>query len=334
MEERIAQLESAIAEIQKFIAAFNIDKQLLIHKDKTTSGIGTKVSVNSDGLVINVKDLSPSDIPTLPMSKIDGLPERLDNTVSRSQMESLDDKISKVLTHGETTKTGAKVNVDSNGLVNDVLPLTQEDIPQLNMDKIDGLAEAINMMKSAVATRQEQPTQVQQVQNIEIPESITNKLAELESSLGDKALKSDITQIYTELESKRDKSQTTPGSYSVVEVNDEGIVTGGRNLTLNDIPQLSVSDINGLPDKLATFADREVMANIIGEVHALNDRVINLDEVMKLQTSLEATISKVNQLQQQVNEISATISNIFQDHSTQDELLSLRKEISSIKSSI
>jgi hypothetical protein len=334
MEERIAQLESAIAEIQKFMAAFNIDKQIFIHKDNTTPGMGTKVSVNSDGLVTDVKDLSPSDIPTLPISKIDGLPERLDDTVSRSQMNLLDDKIAKVLNHGDTIKTGAKVNVDGNGLVNEVMNLSQEDIPQLNMDKINGLAEAINMMKSTLATKQEQPTTVQQVQQIEVPESLIKRVSAIESSLANKANKDELSPIYNELGNKCDKRHTESGSYAVVDVDNNGFVTGGRQLAPKDLPPITIMDVEGLYDKLALIIDRNDFLKLSAEVSSLASRMKRLDEIMELETSLQATIKKVNDIQRKVNELDATLDRVLHDRTIKDEILSINKDINILKSSL
>lgn len=107
---------------------------------------GTKVKIDSKGLVTDVVPLLPDDIPELPISKIQGLQTALSNTRSAYVPES------EVFT--VKPGTGCRVTWDNKGRVINTDRLHVEDIPSAVLDRINALEHsALNVATVADVNR-------------------------------------------------------------------------------------------------------------------------------------------------------------------------------------
>ena len=108
-------------------------------------GTGIKVNYNSDGRIVSTVDLLPSDIPTLPITKIDGLEDiiKLFNSIKTESVDNKDIHDIKV-----TPGMFAKVNVDQHGRVVSGDKLNMNDIPTELISKINILESKIPSLAS------------------------------------------------------------------------------------------------------------------------------------------------------------------------------------------
>ena len=90
-----------------------------------TAGSGTKITFDSQGLVISGELMTDADLPNLAMTKITGLQGALDAKLSKN--------------NAVTPGTAIKISWDAKGLVTGGGLLTASDIPTLQISKISGL---------------------------------------------------------------------------------------------------------------------------------------------------------------------------------------------------
>jgi len=139
---KVNRLEKDIRELIAVLAGLRIDIQMAVRgKERIKPGTGCKIYYDSNGLVMKSEDLEASDIPMLPIEKIDGLLDRLQNKSSEPKENREEQKKIKA-------GSGIKINYDEYGRVTSssksLLPM---DIPELTMDKISGLEDVIKNIR-------------------------------------------------------------------------------------------------------------------------------------------------------------------------------------------
>lgn len=329
--DRIDKIEDTLEKVNKLFAAFNIDKQQFVTTNRIQPGVGTKIAFDGDGLVKSSEDLSPQDIPALEIEKINGLKDAIDNKVDKNEIDNIQRSIDDVYHHTDTVKTGSKVNVDSHGFVNEVSDLLPEDIPQLSIDKIDGLQDELNQLKSigggaaSVNDLYEiQPgtgckvdydkkgriTGSQPLSMNDIPNALIEKVNEVESSVSERARQSTVTELSKSINNKLDKNKPIkPGTYTKVSVDKNGLVTGNDELTKSDLPQLGINDITDLRDTL----NDKAAVNLVEE---LNERIEEVRNEISSSKSNEDNqsrvgIERVHKLELKVSSLENTMNNIL-----------------------
>ena len=338
--ERIESLEKTVEEMKKTIAAFKIDRQLMIEREKKLKpGMATKVAYNSDGLITGSQPLEPSDIPTIPISKVKGLEEHLSNSVSTDQIKSIKQRLDGIYANVNTVKTGTKVNVDEHGLVTDVADMTPDDLPNIPIIKVDGLLEALSTIKTEIPIIKEEPriqagsgckveydnmghvTKASPLTEEDIPHTILTRIKELNSLISSLASAKDVNILREELLKKQDQIQTHSGTYSKVRVNSNGQVVGGSELTREDLPELTIADIKGLKEELTRLALHDDLIALKNEVAQLNSNITNV---------LNPTRTVEKKFNQDVEEIKAELNAIKSDTSIDDELADIKSQLASI----
>lgn len=98
------------------------------------AGTGTKVNYNSEGRIISTSDLLPSDIPILPISKIDGLSDIISSLNIQMLSEEDEDTIPNIKV---TPGTYAKVTIDQYGRVITGEQIGMNDIPTELISRIN-----------------------------------------------------------------------------------------------------------------------------------------------------------------------------------------------------
>ena len=352
LEKRIAGIEKTISNIESIIAGFKIDKQLLMQADnKVRPGIGTKVSYDKYGRITGSLPLDPSDIPSLSPDKISGLSSLLEDKATKSDINSLSSKLESVNHHTKTVKTGTVVNVDENGLVNDVSDLTPENIPELPLSKIHDLPAILDQLKSneslpsdhfthqgvtpntAVKVSYDQYGHIIQsypLSEEDIPADILARLNRIESKLADMATRDDMNNLSVALNNKMDipANKITPGTYTKLSVNENGLVTGVDSLTDNDIPSIPISSVKDLSVELANKASinnmEELSNNLQSRIHSIETNepelppTPSLEEFRQLKHSYDHLSELVNTLLAAIpgDQILQEIDNIRQELST------------------
>lgn len=159
-------LNQAIGKIE-----YKVDKALVANED-ITAGTHTKITYDAKGLVTAGADLSEADIPELHLAKIsdvtataaevnvlDGIEvtttelNALDGITENVQSQ-LDDKVEK--NANITAGTATKITYDAKGLVTAGAELSEADIPNLHLAKINDVtatASEVNELHSAGAVK-------------------------------------------------------------------------------------------------------------------------------------------------------------------------------------
>ena len=264
--------------------------------------------------------------------------------------------------HTKTVKTGTVVNVDEHGLVNDVSELLPEHIPTLPMDKIQDLSEIIQQLRhtsndvdltckevsvtSGVGTKVtwDEHGHIISSQDLnmeDLPSELDKRIAKLEELVADIVSRTELNEVVQVLNDKIDKpkKKLTPGVYTKVVIDENGIVTDAEELTDNDIPALSINAIDGLDDKLSSMATNKMVAELsestskeLFRISSLVENIpqaaqtVSVDEFNKMRNDYKLLSELVNTLIQSVpsDQIMQELEGIKQDIST------LRGELASI----
>lgn len=329
IENRINAIEGKLDEILKFIAAFKIDRQLMIQRnEKIKAGVACKVAYNSDGLIVGVQPLSSADIPEIPMNKVTGLEDTVGSFATTAQLETVNKRIDSILIHSKTAKTGTKVNVDDNGFVTDVSDLLEDDIPLLSIEKIKGLREILDELKMAASTKPESPEGIIKagigckieydnmgrvigshlLQEEDIPHTIFTRLNELESALSSKASADDVINLTDELTKKADKISTIPGVYHKVQVNSNGQVISGEEMSLNDLPDIPIDKVSTLKETLLDTVPHGEFIDAMNSISSLESKlksIPNPEPVRNINDNISPLTAKLEEIQGKVDRLAS-----------------------------
>lgn len=342
IDDRLNKIESAIAEIGQFMAAFNIDKQLIVKKDKDAhSGRGTKVTTNADGVVIGLEDLTPSDIPQLSMSKITGLTEALDSKVARSNLDIVNTRIDNIFKTTKTVKTGSKVNVDEHGLVVNVVPLLEEDIPNLSIGKIDGLSERMTVLENNISKKEVPPVQMisepfKPLEESDLPETLLMKIKYLQDTVATAVSMEQFEQLRHEVSSKSDSTTSTPGTYTKVTINELGQVVDHSSLEKSDLPELTIQDISGLETHVKNSVQISDFNALKSIVDSIESRMTTVAELISIREQIDRFLNNgtIPTIQTQLNELDGKVSNMLYDDTFSKEIDTIKRQLNELSSRI
>lgn len=329
LEQRVSDLESKITQ---FIAAYNIDKQHFVKGTKINPGIGTKVAYDSNGLILSNETLNEDDIPQLSIDKIIGLKSDIDNKANNEDVSQIRNDIANMYKHTSTSKSGCKVNVDEHGFVNDVSDLNIEDIPQLTLNKIDGLNEALNELRTVANVVQvddsfttnpgtgckityDEHGRVISKSNLSIedlPAELLMRINQIDSLLSTKAPQANVDILTTEILNKVDMNNTIQrGTYTKVNVDSNGLVINGECLTKNDLPPINVDDIEYLQQTLDEKLDVEHLDQIMNNIESIRklcDTKLNAEDI-----KCKANVDSVHSLELRVQHLEDVVNNVIEN---------------------
>lgn len=321
--KKVQEVQAIAEKALNQVSALKIDDQMYLHKNKPiVPGIGCKLAYDQNGLIVGVQQMAVSDIPNLTINKIDGLVERLDE-ISES-MSSLNGDINKIKTsmmHGKVVSTGTKVNCDANGHVLSLSNLLPEDVPMLPMDKIEGLTDALEKIRSSipeptVSIQQVAPSDQQiRISMSDLPNELVTQLNTIEATFVDYAPKQIVDRIQKELSSKIPMSakKIRPGFYTSVYVNEHGVVEKARTLKFEDLPDITTRDIKDLDRVLASKVDRQDLNGIQSSIATLLDTNNRIGDILKLKTKLDTVASDadVKKLESEVKLLKGQVDTIL-----------------------
>jgi len=334
VEERLDRIEAILVKLEQVAAGYSIDKQNYIKRvDKIKASMGTKLAYNSDGLITSTLPLDQTDIPQLPMERIKDLDNTLNTKANVQALQALDDKVERYNKIGEIEKTGTVVNVDANGRVVSVEDLLPTNIPELPIEKIDGLREILDTIPSAPDEPIPHPTiapgvavkvgfdehghivATYELGVEDIPESIREGISSNLSSI--KSLNTALTELTNTTQQSLDKkidkaSPVTPGTYTKVSVNKDGVVIDGSMLTQEDIPSIPIDRVDKLMDALSRMATTGAIVELDESIKSIQSEMIVT--IRNIQEELSAKVSK--------EELSAITSSLA---SIEDQLSTIAK---------
>lgn len=355
LELKIAEMEETIRTLQQCVAAFKIDKQLMIKREKLIkAGIATKVVYNADGLIVDVQELLSSDIPTLPISKIDGLSEELNRKIGIDQLSSINTRIDQILEPGNTVKTGTKVNIDAKGRVTNVSDLLPSDIPTLPISHIEGLSDKLDEISSSSVTQFQEEYKTEpgigcklEYDNMgrivkshpltieDLPIDLINKLNEIDSTLLTRVDTNTINDLYGLINSIPAQQRIPSGTYVKLDIDENGNASS-TPLSPSDIPTLPIDKIDKLIELLSSKAEHSSLMELQNTVSTILSRMKTINELNQLSRTVEnnSERTQVETLKRDIDDIRESISRVSVDQPVMDELQKLNSRISELSSRV
>jgi len=354
IQNRIRTLEQELEAAKKQLTALKIDSKTSVKAEKPISpGMACKVAYNAAGLVYAGSPLDVSDIPDIPIDKVTGLRDLISSLPGRAELSRISSAFDSFTKKSIPAVSGCKVNVDDHGLVIDASPLLVEDIPELPVEKISGLAENLELIKASIPTVTEdrfstiagngckvfwdskgRVTGGSELTMQDIPTQLTGRLQKIESRILNMASIDDINNIRDTVFSRLDAMQTDikPGIYTKLTVSSTGQITGVSNLTKEDLPQLTVEDITGLDSVLLGKASTDDISIILDRITQLeNTQPVSIQssanvEIPEIRQELMELRSKIDQqVSLPVEQILAELNNL------RNEVITLSGRISVIE---
>lgn len=276
----------------------NLDKNLdsKINKLDTplTNLSGSKVTVNSDGIVTKVEELLTTDLPPIAINNVTGLNSTLDTI-----REDVNGKLTKPTTK-LTTLTGNKVTVDENGLVTkvetEIATITVDDVEGLDstLDNINNSVDALTNTVDGKLNKPENELTVLSGNFVTVDENgLVTKVETKDVELPSITI-ADVEELQNTLDGKLNiPAHIDPATGTKVSINEFGIVTSVTNAAM--------SDITGLEAALSNKVEKLTTPSIVktGFKVTINDDglVSGLEEALTEADIPELGINKITGLQ-------------------------------------
>ncbi len=357
-------VDKDLANMKKQLSATHIDHQQFVRSnDSITPSIGCKVAYDKYGLILKSMQLDVSDIPQLSMNKIDGLKEILESKITTSDIRNyMDQYHDNFLTVGNIS-SGYGIDICKDG--NDMqisIDLKASDIPQLSFDHIKGLKERLEILEASFDHCYEEK---EDTFNIEagtypkvsydekgriisgsklsiddIPNELLSRMNELEGKIPLLASQKTLDSIHKNLSKKLDQNNSiTPGTYTKIKVDAKGLVLSGDQLTIHDLPKISIQDIDNLDVILRNKVDYSKFIEINNLVSSLTSSMQRVGEVINMKSDLQKKadqkdvkeiIGKVNHLEKLMDTLSEKIPNEL----IMEQFKEIQKELSNLSGRI
>lgn len=343
LRDKIENLSITVETMEKNINSLKINDQRRIDANNPIPpGIACKVAFDKNGLIVSGIGLELSDIPQLGIDKINNLKQYLDNKASIKDLEKFKVDITNMINptiskFNEIAGTGIKINYNSDGRIISSSELLVSDIPALPITKIEGLVDVINDIKSKYIS---EDNIVEEIPNIkvnsgtytkvnvdkygrvtsgdkiginDIPIEIINKLNSIESRMVNFASQNSIDIINKDLVNKITSNKSiTPGTYTKVKVDSKGLITSGEKLNIRDLPELSISDINGLDKIIRSKADESALINLTDTVSSMVNSISKVGEIDGIKNELSNKASEIDlkNIKSKINTFQNTLDNL------------------------
>lgn len=327
---KVNQLEKDVRELIASLSGLRIDIQMAVQrKERIRPGTGCKIYYDSNGLVMKSEDLEAGDIPLLPIEKIDGLLERLQKKSSESKEK-----------HEELKKikagSGIKINYDEYGRVTSSSEsLLPTDIPELTMNKITGLEDAIKTIReelNGILNQRKEKYRIapgtavkvsygedgriisgSELTMDDIPRSLISKINLIESRIPSLASQEVVNTALSRLNKKLDANVPIYGGiFTKVHVDENGLVTQGDRITVEDIGTITINNVADLPSILKNKANQSDMIQVLNTVNQLASSDQS-SEIVRLKNMVESKANDytVKSIQAQVGNLTSSIDNLL-----------------------
>lgn len=357
----INDLRSYMENIEKMISGIKIDKQMLLKSNNPIPpGIGTRITFDSNGLILKGEDLRPEDIPKLPMDKIIDLNKTIRSSIE--QIELMNINTVDIDDYNIQAGSGTKINYDNHGRIISSSDLLEDDIPNLSISKINGLTDKLSFIDSQINSNKNND-EVEDL-NItpgtfskitfdpkgrvlsgskltidDIPIDIINRISIVESRIPLLASQQTVDALTKDMKRKiNSTSKVTPGIYSKVEVDSQGIVISATNLSISDLPNINIKDVIKLETELrkkANYSDFIELSNAVSSIIS-NDKLNKINK-LENQLSTKADNKDLLDISNKVNSIQSLIDNIIEKFPSEyivDQLNKIEDTLNNLNSRI
>ena len=322
IKKSIEDFQVQIDELKQKVAKLELENANTLKKNLTIkAGVGTKVNYNKDGLVMNTLDLEPTDIPTLSITKIDGLLDMINELDQKINNLSNQKNIPYTITAG----TGTKINYNSSGQVISSTTLQPSDIPELPIEKIKGLKEYLDLKPTEITVREVEKSK--KITENDLPKTIFKRLNNLEEIINSKANQSDVDEIKKNINKKVDPIiNISDGEYTKLKINDNKVIEGNI-LRENDIPELSIDKIKGLQRTLSKLATESSVTELRQLITLLSKTYASQMDMIRNEMQLKVNFSDFTILENSVMHNDELVQEVLNQYPAEE----LRNQIIEIK---
>ena len=270
----------------------------------------------------------------------------------KSRIKLVESEIAKLTLHDSNhiswdklirPQTVVKVNVNKFGLVTGSEPLKPSDLPIIPMEQVDGLLKTLSE-KENITTENESKNNIgtggtackitynKYGEILSGTELMPSDIPILPSS-NINGLDDTISGIYKAIEELKitqgSISDVTPGTYTKITYNSSGRVTGGTNLSIDDIPNEVMTSINEVKSSLLDYVrtkqltlklsdiEQKISADIKLRTDSIDDKILSLS-------------SLCNELKSKIRQINASLENIVTQQDFVTEVNKIQQTVSTI----
>lgn len=359
----VASLREDVIDIKRVINGLKINEQRFIKANNSIPpGIATKVSYDSNGLITNGTKLESSDIPEITIDHINGLRRLLNEKISNSEFERLRiESSNNGLKKGNIVGSGIKVNFDEHGLIVSISDLLESDIPSIPISKVTGLDDVLKLLESH---HKDDTSQIDDISVIpgtyckitydkhgrvvsgsdltvnDIPIDIITRINWIETMLPNLVTADVVSTWIDEIKKKVDSNHPiTPGTYTKVTVDHNGLVTKGENISIRDLPNITIEDIIDLDRTLKQKANTVDLIDLNNTVSSMLSSLSKIGDVTALRNELKkkASIEEVQSVDKEVKSIRTlvnTLSEKIPNDTILDQLNQIQFELSNLSGRI
>lgn len=362
LSSTVDELKSELKEKDKLINALKIDNQSMLRCNKQIQpGIGTKVAYDKHGLVTASQQLTEDDIPILSIDKISGLRQLLEEKTTLNEVKRVvgtSGNTSTVIPYGTARASGSGIKVawNSNGQIISSSGLIPSDIPNIPISNVTGLEERLSLLESYDTDNEDiieeevvtpgSYTKVDVDNNgkvvngtslteDDLPYSLKRRLNTIESAIPSLASRKSVDALTESNNNKVDSldKPVSSGTYTKLTVNQDGLVTGGAQLTKDDLPTFGIHDIDKLESTLRGKVDINQFTPLSDTISSLVHTMENVGEVVGMKNELQrkADDTDLKDLSNTVKRMSSILDNLL-DKNVDEDLYLI--DINSIKASI
>lgn len=322
IKKSIEDFQVQIDDLKKKVAKLELENANSLKKNSTIkAGVGAKINYNKDGLVINTLDLEPADIPTLSITKINGLVDMINELDQKINNLSNQKNIPYVIKPG----TGTKINYNSSGQVISSTSLQVSDIPELPIEKIKGLKEYLELKPTEITVREVEKSK--KITENDLPKTIFKRLDNIEELINLKADKLDLDNIKKVINKEVDQAiDISDGEYTKIKIDNNKIVEGNI-LREIDIPELSIEKIKGLQRSLGKLATESSVTELRQLITLLSKTYASQMDMIRNEMQLKVNFSDFTILENAVMHNDELVQEVLNQYPIED----LRNQIIEIK---
>lgn len=336
--DNLDEIRSNVKTLERDVSKIKIDLQYCVKSNPSIKpGVACKTSFDANGLVTSGEALSIADLPDISIDNITGLREAIDEVKKPIQPSSGSNAVSPKAAENIVKvvyDSGIKVAWNKNGQIISHGDLNASDIPELPIDKIKGLPEALQEIESSIQSQNVAATGAESFTihtdtNIkekdttdpELIRQLIERVGNIESQLTTlpdlTSISKSMDQLYQKLDSN---SPITPGTFTKVMVDSNGLITGGSGIEMKDLPEDIVSRVSDMQETLSHKAEQ----GAVTELHNLQTELMNTvtlysdilnaipDRLNKLELKMEskADIESVQDLKSDLVRLQAILDKI------------------------
>lgn len=147
----------------------------------------------------------------------------------------------------------------------------------------------------------------------DIPMEIITRLNEIESMIPLLASSKTLEAINKTLSKKANKGgNISPGTYTKVTVNKDGVIDEASKLTVNDLPELNIENINGLYKALREKAEHSDVTELMTSVSILMTYMNKIGDLSVIKNKVDrmVTESTISGLSAELDGIKKSVASI------------------------